>query len=79
MLPHCETVKKPNDFLRAEDDRQFFRHLGGSRDHVCHAPVLFEGNPIEEAKRGVGNADRNYPQLLFVGQVDLMGTNLFRS
>src|SRR5260370_35579532 len=41
--------------------------------------VLFEGHPIEEAKRGGGHADRNYPQLLFVGQVDLIGTNLFRS
>ena len=71
MLPHCNTVKKPNDFLRAEDDGQFFGHLG-SRDHVCHVPVLFEGNSIEEANRGGGNADRNYPQLLFVGQVDLI-------
>jgi hypothetical protein len=34
---------------------------------------------IEEALRGGGHADRTYPQLLFVPQVDLIGTNLFRS
>jgi hypothetical protein len=39
-----------------------------SRDQLCHASVLFEGHPIEEAKRGRGYADRTYPQLLFVGQ-----------
>jgi hypothetical protein len=71
--------KKPNDFLLADDDGQFFFGHLWSRDHVCNAPVLLEGKPMEEAKRGGGNADRNYAQLLFVGQVDLIGTNLFRS
>jgi len=39
--------------------------------------LTIRGHPIEETKRGGGNSDRNYPQLPFVGQIDLIGTNLF--
>jgi hypothetical protein len=60
--------------LSPEEVVQFLR-LFRSGDDVFEGPVLFETDFIQEAKCGNGNKDRTGSQLLFLRQVDLIGTN----
>jgi hypothetical protein len=75
VLPAPHTGQKLQDFLGTEDHRQGLRPFR-SGDDVGEGPVLFESDFIQEAKRGNGNEDRTGSQLLFLRQVDLIGTNL---
>src|SRR5439155_2838788 len=52
--------------------------LLGSGDDLIEGPVLFQGNLIEKAQGGNSDKDRTGRQLSFVGQVDLIGTNILR-
>lgn len=50
-----------------------------SGDGVIDIPGLFEGHFVEEAKRRNRDENRTGRQLLFVGQMDLVGANLLKA
>jgi hypothetical protein len=78
MFPAAHAAQKVEDLLRAQDHRQFLWPLG-RRDNVSEAPVLFEGDLVEESQGGDGDEDGARRQFLFVGQVNLVGADVLRT
>jgi hypothetical protein len=75
MFAAAHAAQKVEDLLRAQDHRQPLR-LFRRRDNVLEAPVLFEGDLIEEPQGGDGDEDGARRQLLFIGQVNLVGSDV---
>jgi hypothetical protein len=78
VLGAGHAAEKAPDLFRAENDGQFLGLLGGGND-VFHAPILVQGDFVEEAQGGHCDEDGAGSQLLSIGQVHLVGTNLFRT
>jgi hypothetical protein len=78
MLQAADALEEVENFLRTEDHGKFLRLLG-RRDHLLERPLSFERNFIEEAEGGDGRTNRNGRQLPFVGEIDLIPADLFRS
>jgi hypothetical protein len=64
------------DFFGTQHDRQGLGFFG-RRDGLLPRPSLLQGHFVEEAQGGDGNQDRTGGQLSIVGQVKLVGANLF--
>src|SRR5260370_41998323 len=77
MLGAADTVEKMKNLLRAKNHGKPLWHLG-SWDDLIEGPVLCQGTLIEKAQGGNSNVDRTGRQFSFVGQVDLIGTDLLR-
>ena len=75
MLGFLDTLEKLDDFFRAEHHRQGLWLFRG-RDHLVERPLLLERDLVEKAECGHSDEDRPGRQLLLVGQIDLVGTNL---
>src|SRR6516225_10748243 len=78
VLDTGHAVEELNDFLGAENNREFLRLLRSWNDR-CERPVPFEGDFVQETKCRNSGENRTGSQLLFGRQIDLVGTNLFRS
>ena len=78
MLGAGHVTEKVQNLLRAENDRQFLGFLGGG-DDVFHVPILVKRDLVEETEGGHGDEGETGSQLLFVGQVHLVGANLLRA
>jgi len=70
-------TEKVEDLFRAENDGQLLRFLGGG-DNVFDAPILVKRDFVEETQGPHGQEDGTGSQLLFIGQVHLVGTDLLR-
>lgn len=57
--------EKSQDFLGAENDRQFLGLLGSGND-LFEGPLFLEGDLVQEAKGGDGEADRMGGGLLWL-------------
>ena len=77
VLGAGHATEKVPDLFRAENDGQFLGFLGCGND-VFQAPILVQGDLVEETQGGHRDEDGTGSQLLFIGQVHLVGTNLFR-
>src|ERR1700687_5215800 len=77
MLGAANALEKMKNLLWAKNNGEPLWLLG-SWDDLFEGPVLFEGNLVEEAQGGNSNEDRTGRQLSFVGQVDLIGTDILR-
>ena len=75
MLRAANTAQKLDDFLRAQNYGQFLWLLR-RWDNVLEGPVLFERDFIEKSQGGNGYEDGARGQLLFVGQVNLVGSDV---
>ncbi len=69
-------AEKVLHFIRTEDDRQLLWLLG-KREDLFRQPVPRKRNMEEKAQRRNGDVDRAGRQLLLVGQIDLIGPNIF--
>jgi hypothetical protein len=67
-------IEKLPDFFRAEDEGKFLG-LFGSRDNVFEGPLLMECDLMEKTESGYRDENGTGSQLLFVGQVGLVGTD----
>src|SRR6202012_1622790 len=74
--PHM--IEQLQHFFAAEDLWQFLWLLAG-RDDLLEHPIPLEGYLVEEADSSDGDQYRDWRQVLFIGEVDLIGTNIFRS
>ena len=72
-----ESIEHPQDLFRAKDHRQLV-FLLGERDHFDN-PIPLQSDVVEKPK----GADRHGPaadaHLPFLGQVDLVAADLFRT
>jgi len=78
MFPSPDAAQKLNDFLGAENNGQFFRHLG-NRDEIGKGPVFLQSDSVEEVQRCDGDDDGTCRKLPFIRQVKLVGPNVLRS
>jgi hypothetical protein len=78
MLDVFDTRQEVDRFFRTEDDRQGLG-LFRCRNDVFEDPIFVEGHPVQEPQSTNGNQDRTWSQFLFLCQVDLVGTNVFRA
>src|SRR5262249_4023559 len=75
MQEAVNAAEKVHDLFGAENNGKFLRFLG-SRDDVVQFPIPMQGNSVKETKGRGGDQDGTGGELLFVGQIDLIGTNL---
>src|SRR4051794_29251794 len=75
MFGAAHAAQKVEDLIRAQDHRQSLWLLR-RRDDVLEAPILFEGDLVEKSQGGDGDEDGARRQLLFNGQVNLVGSNV---
>jgi hypothetical protein len=75
MLGAAHTTQKVEDLLRAQNHRQRLRLLR-RRNDVLEGPVLLERNLVEKSQRGDGDEDGAGRQVLFIGQVNLVGPDV---
>ena len=68
-------VEEARHLLGAGHDGQLARLLGGGQD-LGDVPVALEGDAVEEAQGGDGDADRGGRELLFRGQEQLVVADL---
>ena len=78
MFAAAHATQKVKDLFRAQNYRQFLRLLG-RRDDVFELPVLLERDFVEESQSGDGDEDGARRQLLFIGQVNLIGSDVLRA
>ena len=75
LLGPFQALQKPADLLGAENDGQLVR-LAGQGEDLWQGPLLVEGDLVEEAQGSYRQQNGTGGQLLFVGQVELVGANL---
>jgi len=75
MLGAADALEKMKNLLWAENNGEFLWLLGGWDDRI-EGPVFFQGDLIEKAQGRNSDKDRTGRQLSFVGQVDLIGTDI---
>src|SRR6266568_5523312 len=78
MLGTGDTIEEVQHLLWTEDNGQLLRLLR-RRDDVFQGPIPMQGDLIEKAESGYGDENRTGGQRLFVGEVDLVSTNFFRT
>src|SRR5437867_2106732 len=78
MFGAADALEKVENFLRAQNDGQLLGFLG-CRDDLIEGPLPFERDLVEKSQGGDGNEDGTWRQLLFVGEVDLIGPDILGS
>ena len=78
MLEALYAAQEMQDFFGTQDNGQFLRLLG-RRDDVLQTPIPMKRHFIKETQGGYGDEDGTGSQLLFIGQIDLVRTNLLTS
>jgi len=69
--------QKPQDLYRAKDHGQLV-FLLGERDHFDD-PILFQSDAVEKPKGADRHCPAADPHFPFLGQVDLVAADLFRT
>jgi hypothetical protein len=78
VLGAGHAAEKVPDFFRTENDGQLLGFLR-AWDDVFEAPILVQGDFVEETQGSHGDQNGAGGQLFFIGQIDLVGTNLLRA
>jgi hypothetical protein len=78
MLPKSHTSQEVPHLLGTHNDGKLLR-LSPEGDHFRENPILLEGDLVEKAKRSRSDMDRASCQILFVGEIQLVGPNLLRA
>jgi len=77
MLWTAHTTEKVEHLLWAQDHRQSLGFLWRG-DDVLKSPVLLEGDLIEKPQGGDGDQDRASSELPFLGQINLIRSDVLR-
>jgi|SRR6516164_550681 hypothetical protein len=73
-----EAAEKLQDFLGTENDGQFLGHLGSGNDFV-HVPLAAQRYFVKETQSGYGDNAGSGSHLFFLGEMDLVSTDLLLS